>query len=144
MITMHPQDFTVIVPGAYANFMCGASGIVPLTFTWWRSTSGGTPMQLVSGGTPQVLFGSNDASVGILNPPPSYDGNTFYCEVSDGTSTVMSDTATLTVQSKSTMTFCFTHDCTHAAKLHYRNLPFFLCKIIYENCLLEYYFTMNI
>ena len=103
---MHPQDVTVTVPGAYANFMCGASG-TDLTFTWWRSTSGGTPMQLVSGGTPQVQFGHNKASVGILNPPPSYDGNTFYCEVSnsDGTITVMSDTATLTVQSKSDILF---------------------------------------
>ena len=109
VITMHPQDEVVTVPGAFAEFSCGADGSDPLTFTWWRSTSDGTPMQMVDG-IPKVFFSPNGAFVAIEDPPPSYNGNTFYCQVGN---TVMSNTATLTVQSKSTMTFCFTHMTAH-------------------------------
>ena len=71
-------------------------------------------MQLVFGEVPQVLFNPDKTAVGIHEPPPSYNGNTIYCNVTNPDGTVLSDAATLTVQSKSTMTFCFTHDCTHA------------------------------
>ena len=141
-ITVHPQDEVVTVPGAFAEFSCIANGSDPLTFTWWRSTSDGTPIQVVDG-IPAVSFSPDGAFVAINDPPPSYNGNAIYCNVANSDGTVMSDTATLTVQSKSTMTVCFTHDsgpaepvgpvgsdCTRAAKLHYHNLPFFCVKKI--------------
>ena len=106
----------VTVPGAFSEFSCGASGTDPLTFTWFRNT-----IELMNnpGGTPPVyvFIDGNTAHLAILDPPPSYDGNTFYCEVFNPGGTMMSDTATLTVQSKSTMIFLFyswLH--THAAK----------------------------
>ena len=134
---MHPQDEVVTVPGAFAEFSCGADGSDPLTFTWWRSTSDGTPIQVVDG-IPAVSFSPDGAFVAINDPPPSYNGNTIYCNVANSDGTVMSDTATLTVQSKSTMTVCFTDDCTRAAKLHYHNLSFFCVKkIVYSNIILQ-------
>ena len=94
------------MPGDFAEFSCGADGSDPLTFTWWRSSSGGTPMQVVDG-IPKVFFSPNGASIAIGDPPPSYNGNAIYCNVTNPVGTVMSDTATLTVQSKSSMTLIF-------------------------------------
>ena len=119
MITKHPQDDVVTVPDAFPEFSCEASGTDPLTFTWFRNT-----IELTNdpGGTPPVYVTivGNTAHLAIGDPPPSYDGSTIYCNVTNPDGTVMSDAATLTVQSKSTMTFCFLFfkDCAHAAKLH--------------------------
>ena len=112
VITDHPEDEEVVVPGSFATFFCEADGTLPLTFTWWRrqtSSGSGAP-----NGNPEMIseadadgnhhvvtiifsIGSNTGLLAFLEPPPSYAGWEYYCVVSNEDGSVTSDAAALTI-----------------------------------------------
>ncbi len=89
-IVNQPQSVTNTQPALGASFSVVASGVAPLSYQWYYSTSG-------SPGTYALLSGQTSSNL-TLNPPlQTSNAGSFYVTVSNSYAAVTSSVATLTV-----------------------------------------------
>jgi len=92
-ILSQPQDVTYTSGDANPSFTVVATGSGSLSYQWWESDSN------VNGGVPFVLGGETNATVVEVNPLYKVPGSavSYWCFVTDGSGSVESSHATLTV-----------------------------------------------
>ncbi len=94
-ITAQPSDVTV-APGKTASFTVATSGgTSALTYQWYVKKAADGAWEKISGAT---------AATYSLTAKARHDGYAYYCKVSDGTTTVSSEIATLTILAPLTIT----------------------------------------
>ena len=92
-ILSQPQDVTYTSGDANPSFTVVATGSGSLSYQWWESDSN------VNGGVPFVLSGETNATVVEIYPLSKVPGSavSYWCFVTDGSGSVESSHATLTV-----------------------------------------------